>query len=403
MRARIAWAVCALSVAAFAVTTLLFVANFSNRAAITIVDPYIALGSIAYILVGALIVSRHSAHALGWLMLGIGVTGEAGALLAQCAIYGLVTDPGSLPAADWALYLGFWLTVPAFTLQPTLLLLLFPSGRLIGWGARLVGALSIVGCVLLVGSLLVSGDVPPESGRLYDEITSPLHITTGSGIANPGDWLPLLIVCALASITIVLRRLRRSRGLVRQQLKWIVYAMALVVAMNILDFLLRSSGSSLVAMSGPGLSISAGLVPVAIGIAILRYQLFDIDRVISRTLVYGVLSGGLALIYLGGVLVFQRALDPLTSGSDIAIAATTLLVAALARPLRNRVQRAVDRRFYRRHYDAVREIEHFAARLREQTDLDELTQEIRSVVYETMQPRHISLWIPEALGRTSSR
>jgi hypothetical protein len=125
----------------------------------------------------------------------------------------------------------------------------------------------------------------------------------------------------------------------------------------------------------------------------LRFHLFDIDRVISRTLVYGSLSLGLAVIYLLSVLSLQRLLDPLTSGSDLAVAATTLLVAALARPLRNRVQRTVDRRFYRRHYDATREIDRFASRLREQTDLDALAQEIRGVVQETMQPSHVSLWL----------
>jgi hypothetical protein len=169
--------------------------------------------------------------------------------------------------------------------------------------------------------------------------------------------------------------------------------MAIVVAANIADFFFRAGESQLVVITGPMLSISVGLVPVAIGVAILRYHLFDIDRVISRALVYGALTAGLVVIYLGGVLLFQRLLDPITSGSDIAVAGSTLLVAALARPLRNRVQHTVDRRFNRRNYDAASEISRFAASLREQTDLDALIQEIRGVVFDTMQPSHVSLWL----------
>jgi hypothetical protein len=273
------------------------------------------------------------------------------------------------------------------------MLLLFPSGRLEGRATRIVAILSVVTTVYLMVILLLTGQHPPGLGALMDQVPSPIPKQELAGFSDPINALLPLILCSVASIAILLRRLVGAHGIVRQQIKWVVYAMLVVVAANIGDLVVRGFGWPLTWLTGPALSISVAVVPVAIGIAILRFHLFDIDRVISRTLVYGSLSLGLAVIYLLSVLSLQRLLDPLTSGSDLAVAATTLLVAALARPLRNRVQRTVDRRFYRRHYDATREIDRFASRLREQTDLDALAQEIRGVVQETMQPSHVSLWL----------
>lgn len=391
----VAWLSFGLCAPAFIAGLLLYAINFDHRDQVAIVEPFVSVAGLAYAFVGALIVARHPRHALGWLFVGLGLTGVLGLLAVQWALYGLVRDPGSLPGSAWALYLGFWATVPGFALQPTLMLLLFPSGRLAGRPTRIVAGVSAIATAGLVACLVLSGIVPPESGELFDVTPSPVKRASGSVLFDPGPFLLLLVVCSLASITILLRRLRRARGVERQQLKWGVFAMAVVVAANILDLVVRGGELPLLVVTGPLLAISAGFVPVAIGMAILRYHLFDIDRVISRALVYAGLTAGLAAIYLLGVLLFQRLLDPLTSGSDIAIAGTTLLVAALARPLRNRIQHVVDRRFYRRHYDAASEIERFAARLREQTDLDALAVEIRGVVNDTMQPSHVTLWIPD--------
>lgn len=391
--ARFAWAIAIACTLAFLIGCFFTLLNFDNRSAVVVVDPFVGASGLVYGIVGALIVARHHHHGLGRLFLLFGALATLALLMTQLAIYGLLTRPGSVPGADWLLWGGFWLSVVPFTLQPTLMLLLFPSGRLIGTGTRLLAGLSLLLTTLLVVSLITSGVMPPKSGTLYDQTPSPTQLST-SGMLDPGSVIMPLVLCSLASLVILFRRTRRARGIERQQFKWILYAMALVVAANAADFILRSENDRLVVVTGPALSISSALVPVAVGIAILRFHLFDIDRVISRTLSYAVVTTGLAGAYLGLVLLLQLLLDPLASDSALAVAGSTLLVAALARPLRNRVQGRVDRRFYRRHYDATAEIDRFAARLRNQTDLTALVEEIRGVVQETMQPSHVSLWVP---------
>jgi hypothetical protein len=200
-------------------------------------------------------------------------------------------------------------------------------------------------------------------------------------------------LCGLIAIALLLQRFRRSSGPERQQYKWIVLAMGFVVATYIADFVVRGLGSEFIRITGPLSSASIVAVPLTVGIAILRYRLFDIDRVINRALVYATFSTGLIGSYALGVVLLQRLLDPLTRGSDLAVAGTTLLVAAMARPARDWIQRAVDRRFYRRHYDAARTLDAFVLRLREQVELDGLATELREVVQETMQPAHVSLWL----------
>jgi hypothetical protein len=203
----------------------------------------------------------------------------------------------------------------------------------------------------------------------------------------------LLGLCSLAAIVLLLRRLRQAHGLERQQLKWVVFAMAIVAAANVADFAVRASGAPLLIVTGPGLTIAVGIVPIAMGVAIFRYQLFDIDRLISRTLVYVALTALLGLGYLLSVVLLQRLLNPVTRGSDLAVAGATLGLAALARPARGRIRAAVDRRFNRRRYDAARTIDAFSTRLREELDLAVLTADMCAVANDTMQPTHVSLWL----------
>jgi hypothetical protein len=202
---------------------------------------------------------------------------------------------------------------------------------------------------------------------------------------------------AIAAAALVVR-LRRSTGSERQQLKWIALAAAvtgIAVAADVVSFFASLDGDSVKQLRIVLLGVGFSAFPVAAGMAILRYRLYDIDVVINRALVYGALSAILAGAYLGGVLLLQLVLSGVTQGSGLAVAASTLAVAALFRPARSRVQGGVDRRFYRRKYDAAQTLERFGAHLRDEVDLDALRAEFRSVVAETMQPAHVSVWLRE--------
>jgi len=218
----------------------------------------------------------------------------------------------------------------------------------------------------------------------------PSADTVGAAVG----WLALVSV-VLAATSLILR-FRRSSGERRQQIKWIATAGALFAFVTgaVMPAVYSLGGPEEVGQAAVLLALS--IIPIAAGLAILRHRLYDIDVVINRTLVYGALSATLALLYGGGVVLLGQLFAPLTRGSDLAIAGSTLAVAALFRPLRTRIQRAVDRRFYRHKYDSARTLEGFSARLREQVDLDALGGELQAVVRETMAPAHVSLWLRRA-------
>jgi hypothetical protein len=204
--------------------------------------------------------------------------------------------------------------------------------------------------------------------------------------------VPLLIGC-VGGVAAVVVRFRRSRGVERQQMKWFLYAAAPIVTFPVTDYLPGIVSDLVFAWLLIGL-------PTAIGIAVLRYRLYDIDVVINRTLVYGVLTVSLALVYFGSVVGLQRLLSPVVGESNqLAVVASTLAVAALFTPLRRRIQSFIDRRFYRRKYDATRTLGSFSARLRDETDLGTLREDLVGVVRETVQPAHVSLWLRDEGGR----
>ena len=205
---------------------------------------------------------------------------------------------------------------------------------------------------------------------------------TAAEVANGLGFL-LLVVGTLTAIASIVVRFRRSRGIERQQLKWVTVGAALLPLSQV------PSGD----LGYAGLLLGALVVAGAVAVAMLRYRLYDVDVVINRTLVYGALTAMLAAFYLGSVLLLQVLLRPLTEESNLAIAGSTLAVAALFRPARTRIQAVVDRRFYRHRYDAARTLESFGTRLRDQVALDNLSAELRTVVAETMQPAHVSLWL----------
>ncbi|HET9560281.1 MAG TPA: hypothetical protein VFS70_24335, partial [Actinomycetota bacterium] len=294
---------------------------------------------------------------------------------------GLVRDPGSLPGPHWAAWAEAVVWHPAFALL-AFLLLLFPHGRLPSRRWRPFAWFTVV--VYL--TLSVSAGVAPGAVELYyPEAAPPVRLPVGSaadvvfGVLLPAQLL--LLVVALVSLVV---RLRRATGEERQQVKWFVYTVVVVI----LAFV-----AGLVVLGAGYLFPLFGLIPVSVAVAVFKYRLYDIDRLINRTLVYGLLTALLIGVYAALVFLLGRLLDPATGDSALAVAASTLAVAALFQPARRRVQELVDRRFNRRRYDAARTVEVFSGRLRDQVDLDTLSSELLTVVDRTVQPASASLWL----------
>jgi hypothetical protein len=269
--------------------------------------------------------------------------------------------------------------VPAGTFLP----LLFPTGRpltprwaVVVWLAAVAVALSFVSSAFKAGPLDGAPAVDNPLG-----IDSPAVVIIG----KIGGFL--LIPALVASILSLVLRFRSSSGVERQQIKWVASAALLLP--------LAATGLGLGGeASWPLILIALVIVAIAVTIAMLRYRLYDIDVVINRALVYGCLTATLVATYLASVLLLQLALEPFTQGSGLAVAASTLAAAALVRPARTRIQAIVDRRFFRRKYDAALTLERFGARLRDEVDLDTVRSDLRTAVAETMQPAHVSLWVP---------
>jgi hypothetical protein len=388
--ARLAWTLCGLATVATLLASVLriLIAGASHPVpadldvgAGDLVWPVAVLG---FAVVGALVASRHPGNAVGWVFGAGAVAFSLSGLAESYAVYTLFADPGGLLGrGETMAWLSVWVWVPGGVLLVTLSPLLFPNGKLLSPRWRPVVWAALGALVLLsVGIALAPGpfdDLP--------QVENPYGVAGVAGDvfgAMQGlGWL-LLILSLIASATSLVLRFRRSRGVERLQIKWVAAASVVLVAC----FLLWDIWEGMAP-----LGIFA--VAVAAGIAILRHRLYDIDVVINRTLVYGALTATLAATYVGLVLLLQLLLSP---GSDLAIAGSTLAVAALFRPARARIQAAVDRRFYRRRYDAQRTLEGFSATLREEVDLPALTAELTAVVRHTMQPAQVSLWLrgPEA-------
>jgi hypothetical protein len=275
---------------------------------------------------------------------------------------------------------------PVMLPAATFLLLLFPDGRLLSPRWRPIAWCAGVGIALLFAvDSLDSGPLPdfPQVANPYGVESPVLDVLT------PIGWLLLLVALVGSPLSLVLR-FRGAGYEQRQQIKWLALAGAVAAVTFVVAVVGYDLWTARVADGAIMLTVLA--LPVAAGIAILRHRLYDIDLVINRTLVYGALTATLAAAYVGTVLLLQLVLSP---GSDLAIAGSTLAVAALFRPARGRIQSAVDRRFYRRKYDAQRTLEEFAARLRDQVELNALNAELGAVVRETLQPAHVSLWLRE--------
>jgi hypothetical protein len=337
---------------------------------------------------GALIASRRPDSTIGWLLCLTPIALSGTSLVESLYVYTQYTDPGLLPFNDSLVWAANWMWSLGFVPLLTWLLLLFPDGRLVSRRWRSVSWLAAFTLVaLILGYAFAPG--PLED---YGALNNPLAISGPLGDVLKGlrsAALPLLVVAAILSAASVVVRFRRSRGDERLQLKWVAVAAATAIA----GWMVGAALDSLFGQGGLLVSISLMAFPVAVGIAVLKYRLYDIDVVINRTLVYGALTATLAVFYVSSVLLGELLLQPLTSRSDLAIAASTLAAAALFRPLRGRIQGVVDRRFYRHKYDAERTLAAFSARLRDEIDIDTLRVELAGVVGEAMNPAHVSLWL----------
>ena len=337
---------------------------------------------------GSLIASRQRANPIGWLFVVASISAGLAALSGTYADYYVADGQGPPSLGEAAAVYGELSWMPFILLPATFLLALFPDGHLLSRRWRPVAWCAAVG----MGGGFVIGFLKP--GPIADQpaMTNPFGVD--SPLISPLEGLTLLLVgigMVGSSISLVLR-FRRSRGEQRQQIKWLTLAgaiavLTIVVCVSIYDILGERVADGLMMLSIMGL-------PAAAGIAILRYRLYDIDVVINRTIVYGALTAMLAVVYLLSVLLLQLVLESFTQGSGLAVAASTLATAALVRPARARIQAVVDRRFFRRKYDAAQTLAGFGARLRDEVDLDTVESDLRAVVAETMQPEHVSLWVP---------
>jgi MFS family permease len=363
-------------------------AGLPNEHSVDDVVLWVAFGT--YAVVGAVLVSKRPTNLIGWIMAVVALMVAIFPAGGTYATYVMVTrgQPDALAVVGaWA---GSWYWYVLIALAVIYLPLLFPDGRLPSrrWFPVAVvpgiGTLSIVVLGALVDTLFVEG-----AGK----IDNPIGI---EGLAFAED-LPvfgllngLLIVGLVGAVASVVVRFRRSRGAERQQMKWFVYAATLILLAPVVDRLPD-------VVNGVWLSLVLIATSTAIGIAVLRYRLYEIDLIINRTLVYGSLTATLIALYFVGIVVLQRVFVILTGEeSTVAVVASTLTIAALFNPLRHRLQRFVDRRFYRRKYDSRKTMEAFSTTLRDETDLQALSDHLVGVVAETMQPEHVGLWLRPA-------
>ncbi len=340
--------------------------------------------------VGALVASRRPENPIGWIFCAAGLVFSVGILSESYAKYALHASSAPLFGVQYAAWLSSW-TGPGLLLAAAFLFLLFPDGRLpsrrwrlVAWMAAIGSSLTALGVAFEPGPLEANRSIanPVGIGGTLGGIVEVLGVV-GAVVLNVG--------VLLSGLSLILR-LRRARGVERQQLKWFVYS-AVMMGGGFAASLLFSSGLANSIAWTLGI-LGFMVLPVATGIALLRYRLYDIDVLINRTLVYGALTAVLVAVYLGSVVALRGLVFGFTGrSSQLVVVASTLTIAALFNPLRWRIQGFIDRRFYRRKYDAARTLETFGARLRNETDLDELNGALVSVVHETLHPEHVSLWL----------
>ncbi len=350
---------------------------------------------ITIAVVGAVVASRLPRNAIGWVLVGMGVGLGLSSTGTAYGALGVLTTHGPLPLDNLAIWFGEWTFVPVVFGGVLALLHLFPDGHFMSRRWRWLG---LVSAAVVLSATAVDAFLPGPLEDV-DGIDNPVGATGQLGafitsIQGLVDFLALpVFACAAAALVV---RFRRSTGIERQQLKWISAALILVgVSLGL------TAGAPVFGEATFFIAfVALAAMPVATGVAMLRYRLYDIDVVINRALVYAALTATLAAVYLGSILLLQLALNRFTEGSSLAIAVSTLAVAALFRPARARIQEAVDRRFFRHKYDAGQTLERFAVHMRSQVELTGIGTDLLAVVTDTVQPAHASLWL-RAPGTTT--
>ena len=388
------WVVSALGVTLGALALVFGALHYGTLdAVLTGVVPQ-AMWAISFPLVGAVIAAHRPRNPLGWIFLVIGLSQGLVVFGYEYASYGFRTVPGMAPGGGLAVWVAQWAWAPGFGLALTFVPLLFPDGRLPSRRWRPVAWLAAISIVVITvltavvlwpwrGPALLAPDTVTQDTSAFDVIFFPAY--------------GLMLGCGLACLTALLLRFRRARGVERQQLKWLLFACAVTITI----VLVVQPGTTNQWKLGTLLALPFfPAVPVAAGIAILRYRLYEIDRIINRTLVYGLVTAVLGLGYAAGSLLFVLVTGAGSDPPSWLVAAATLAAAAVFRPVRRRIQAMVDRRFNRRRYQAAKIVEAFSTRLRDQVDLDSLSAELVAVADHTMEPTMLSLWLRPPMERS---
>jgi hypothetical protein len=357
----------------------------------------VPLSLLSFAIVGSLLVVRRAGGPIGWLL---AVAGALFGPLCLSAAYGTASfEPGAgLPGGELTVWLGRLILFVSFGCVASAMVL-FPDGRPPGHAIRILFwafvaflSIGVVSLALADTSLQVPRPnitTPPRSIPNPFAVRGPLR----DAILLTADAFNRITVPWLVAPIALVVRFRRSRGVEREQLKWLMYTTAMTFGLLVILVLTPRGAIADLAVSATLVGI--GLIPVAIGLAIFRYRLYDIDVLIRRTIIYAALSAVLVAAYLVGLALFQAILAPITSGSAVAVAVSTLAVVALFQPVRTRIQRVVDRRFYRSRYDAARTLDAFSLRLRSEVDLESVRTELLDAVGTTLNPIHASVWLRE--------
>jgi hypothetical protein len=391
----LAWSLWGLSLTLTVVALLLLALNLSHPHT-HILDDWLdsTLNAVFFSTVGAIVASRRPENPVGWLLCLYGLAQSISHFSAQYAIYALLAQPNSLPAGVAMAWVFSWL-LPIIIGFSVFFVLLFPTGRLPSRRWRWVTWPTVA--FILVGAISDAFSPGPIDG--LGPIQNPLGIVGFSNVYTAILYNMVALVLLVAAASSVFVRLRRAIGVERQQIKWFAYAAAATVIGLVLAYVIPEMIDVPLWFERIGYTILLVLIPampISIGIAILRYRLYDIDIIINRTLVYGSLTAILAGVYFGSVTATQALFSILTDQQELpqlVVVTSTLVIAALFNPLRRRIQSFIDRRFYRAKYDARKTLEAFSVKLRDETDLEALNEDLVGVVRETMQPAYASLWL----------